>query len=75
MMEHSMLQMMFSRVEELGYLAFPQRTSECGNFAGCAFRDACKLANGRQIDQWLENYTISSTWDFTNPDKEESKVK
>ena len=75
MMEHSVIHMYWSRVAELGFLAFPQRTSECSNFGGCGFREACQSSSGREIENWLDNYTIESHWDFTDPGKEESKVK
>ena len=74
MMERQMLQAMWARVDELGYLAFPQRTNNCMNFGRCGFIDACKASSGWEIEQWLENYTVYSHWDFTNPDEEESKV-
>ena len=74
MIEHQLIRSMWARVEELGYLAFPQRTDSCGDFGGCMYRDACKSSSGWEIEQWLENYTVYSHWDFTDPDKEESKV-
>lgn len=74
MMEHSFIRMMWSRVEELGYLAFPQRTSSCQDFGGCHFRDACRTGSGWELNTWLENNTIESHWDFTNPEGEESQV-
>ncbi len=74
MMERSFIQTMWSRVDELGYLAFPQRTSSCQDFGGCHFRDACRTGGGWELNNWLENNTIESHWDFTNPEGEESQV-
>ena len=71
MMERQMIQLMWSRVEELGYLAFPQRTHSCNDFGGCGYREACLTGGGFELEQWLKNYTEESHWDFTNPDKEE----
>jgi hypothetical protein len=71
--EHRFIRMMFAAREEMGYLAFPQRTNHCGQYSGCAFRDACQEDSGKDIDKWLENYTIYSHWDFTDPDKEAAK--
>lgn len=71
MMERSMIHMMWSRVEELGYLAFPQRTNACQDFGGCPFRGACQTGSGWELEQWLQAETIHSEWDFMDPDKEE----
>ncbi len=70
MMERQMIQLMWSRVDELGYLAFPQRTDSCDRFGGCDYREACLAGSGFEIEQWLENYTEESHWDFTNPEGE-----
>jgi len=67
MMERQMIQMMWSRVDELGYLAFPQRTHACNDFGGCGYREACLAGSGFEIEQWLKNYTEEREWDFTNP--------
>ncbi len=72
MMERQMIQTMWSRVEELGYLAFPQRTNHCMQYGPCGFLDACRSGSGFEIEEWLKNYTIESHWDFTDPDAEES---
>ena len=74
MMERSMIQMMWNRVEELGYLAFPKRTSECSGWGGCPFRGACRTGSAFELEAWLESNTIESTWDFTDPSLEESKA-
>jgi hypothetical protein len=74
MIERQMIELLWSRVEELGYLAFPQRTNACGDYGGCRFRDACRSSNGFQVDTWLDVNTIHSEWDFMDPDKEESGV-
>jgi len=68
MMERQMIQLMWSRVEELGYLAFPQRTQACNDFGGCGYREACLAGGSFEIEQWLKNYTEEQHWDFTNPD-------
>lgn len=70
MMERSMIQMMWARQEELGYLAFPQRTEACGDFSGCLFRDACRTGGAHELNRWLEQNTVYSEWDFTDPSKE-----
>ena len=67
MMERQMIQTMWSRVDELGYLAFPQRTHACNDFGGCGYREACLAGSGFEIEQWLKNYTEEREWDFTNP--------
>ena len=72
MMERQLIMSMWARVEELGFLAFPMRTTACPAFGGCPYREACRSSSGWEIEQWLENYTIYSHWDFTNPDLEES---
>jgi hypothetical protein len=71
--EHRFIRMMFAAREEMGYLAFPQRTNHCGQYSGCAFRQACEEESGKDIEKWLENYTLYSHWDFTDPDKEVAK--
>ena len=71
--EHRFIRMMFAAKEEMGYLAFPQRTNHCSQYSGCAFQDACQSESGADIEKWLENYTLYSHWDFTDPDKETSK--
>lgn len=74
MMERQFIQTMWARKEELGYLAFPQRTNACQDFGGCHFRQACRASGAWEIEDWMENNTIYSHWDFTNPDAEESGV-
>lgn len=71
MMERQITQLMWSRVEELGYLAFPQRTQACNDFGGCGYREACLAGGGFELEQWLESYTEYSHWDFANPEGEE----
>lgn len=68
MMERQMIQLMWSRVDELGYLAFPQRTDSCDRYGGCDYREACLSGSGFEIEQWLKNDTEYRHWDFTNPD-------
>lgn len=70
MMERSMIQMMWARKDELGYLAFPQRTEACGDFGGCGYRDACRTGGEYELNKWLESNTIYSEWDFANPGME-----
>lgn len=74
MMERQFIQTMWSRKDELGYLAFPQRTNACQDFGGCHFRQACRSSGAWELEDWMENNTIYSHWDFTNPDAEESGV-
>jgi hypothetical protein len=74
MMEHQFIRTMWARLGELGYLAFPMRTSACTNYGGCRFRDACRAGSGWEIDNWLKNYTIESHWDFANPEGEEAEL-
>jgi hypothetical protein len=71
--EHRFIRQMFAAREEMGFLAFPQRTNHCSQYSGCAFRAACQEDSGKDIETWLENYTIHSHWDFTDPDKEAAK--
>jgi len=70
MMERQMIQLMWSRVDELGYLAFPQRTGACDSYGGCDYREACKSGSAFEIEQFLKNETDYRHWDFTNPDGE-----
>lgn len=72
LIQTSIINSLWSRVDELGYLAFPQNTISCDDFGGCSFREPCKASSAREIESWLENYTIYSHWDFTDPDKEEA---
>ena len=74
MVERQMLHLMWSRVEELGYLAFPMRTQECGSYGGCRYRECCRSGSAFEIEKWLKDYTIESKWDYTDPSGEESKV-
>lgn len=74
MIEHQQIRTMWSRVEELGYLAFPQRTSACDDFGGCSFRDACRTSSPFELERWIENYTIESHWDFTDPEGEDAAI-
>ena len=70
MIEKQMVQLMWSRVEELGYLAFPQRTNACEDFGGCGYREACLSGSAFEIEAYLKNDTVEKEWDFTSPDKE-----
>jgi len=74
MMHEQFIRTSWARVEELGYLAFPQNTGARTMYAPCPFLEACRMGSGREIEAWLESYTIYSHWDFTDPDKEESDV-
>ncbi len=76
MMERQMIVMMWSRVEELGYLAFPQRTIACQDFGRCPYFDLCEEngSSAYMMEKWLENYTVYSHWDFADPDAEESEL-
>lgn len=65
MMERQFIQTSWSRIEELGYLAFPMRTSECSSFGGCPYRDGCRSGSAFELNKWLENYTVESHWDFS----------
>jgi hypothetical protein len=71
MMHEQFIRTAWARIEELGYLAFPQNTGACTSMGLCRFRDACLMGSGREIDSWLESFTIESHWDFMQPDKEE----
>lgn len=68
MVERQMINLMWSRVDELGYLAFPQRTSRCTDYGGCPYVEACKCSSGKELENWLKQNTVESHWDFTNPD-------
>lgn len=76
MIERQMIAAMWARVDELGYLAFPQRTQACQDFGGCPYYNLCEEngSSGYQMEKWLENYTIESHWDFADPDAEESEL-
>jgi hypothetical protein len=74
MMHEQFIRTSWARVEELGYLAFPQNTAACTAMGLCPYRDACLMGSGREIDRWLETSTIYSHWDFMNPDKEEGEI-
>lgn len=69
----------WERMPEEGYLAFPQRTLACNDYGGCYYAGrhgdvgACSMNSGHEIEGWLEQKTQYSEWDFTDPDKEESK--
>jgi hypothetical protein len=71
MMHEQYIRSSWARVEELGYLAFPQNTAACTSMGLCRFRDACLMGSGREIDSWLESSTIHSHWDFMSPEDEE----
>lgn len=71
MMNHSIIRHMWSRVDELGFLAFPQNTQACNDFGGCHFRKACRTGGGWELNRWLEENTVYNHWDFTNPGEEE----
>ena len=68
--ERQLISIMFNRVEELGYLAFPQRTNACSDYGGCGYRDACLSGSGFEIEEFLKNETVEHKWDFMNPDGE-----
>jgi len=70
MIERQIIMTMWSRVEELGYLAFPKRTQECSSWGGCPFRGACRGGSAFEIEAWLEARTIESHWDYTDPNEE-----
>lgn len=72
-MEHRFLREMWAEADSLGYLAFPQRTSACSDYGGCYYRKACQCDSAWQLEEWLKSETQYSEWDFTEPDKEESK--
>ncbi len=74
MMHEQFIRTAWARVEELGYLAFPQNTDACTAMGVCGFLEACRMGSGREIDSWLDTYTIYSHWDFTDPDGEASDV-
>ena len=50
---------------------WPMRTTACGDYGGCYFRECCNSGSWASIENWLENKTIYSVWDPMNPDKEE----
>jgi len=70
MTERQIIMTMWSRLPELGYLAFPKRTQECSSWGGCPFRGACRGGSAFEIEAWLEARTIESHWDFTDPNEE-----
>jgi len=75
MMHEQFIRTAWARVEELGYLAFPQNTNSCFRFnKPCRWTMPCQMGSAFEIEKWLENNTIHSHWDFMNPDKEEAKV-
>lgn len=74
MMARQMIATMWARKDELGYLAFPQNTGHCTQYGGCMFRDACRVSSGWELEEWLKNNTIESTWNFMDPDGEEAAI-
>lgn len=50
---------------------FPMRTTACGDFGGCYFRDCCSMSSPAMREAWLRSHTIESVWDPRNPDDEE----
>jgi hypothetical protein len=75
MMHDMFIRECWARVEELGYLAFPQNTNSCFRFnKPCRFREACLMGSAKEIEMWLENYTMYSHWDFMDPSAEESET-
>lgn len=50
---------------------WPMRTTACGDYGGCFFRECCNLGNWSSIETWLEDKTIHSVWDPLNPEREE----
>lgn len=50
---------------------WPMRTTGCGDYGGCYFRECCNRGNWPSIENWLEEKTIHSFWDPMNPDREE----
>lgn len=53
---------------------WPMRTLACTDFGGCMFREACQQDHWTAIEQWLQNHTIESVWDYTDPEGEEGNV-
>lgn len=50
---------------------WPMRTSACEDYGGCFFKECCNSGSWSSIENWLEDNTISSTWDPLNPEGEE----
>ena len=73
MMWDSFIRTAYSRVGELGYLAFPQNTEHCTQYGLCKFYGACQESSGKLIDKWLEAFTVEKVWDFTNPDGDDDE--
>lgn len=51
---------------------WPMRTTACGDYGGCFFRQCCNRGNWPSIEQWLEERTVFSYWDPLNPEREEA---
>jgi hypothetical protein len=73
MIERQFIMTMYNRVEELGYLAFPQRTNHCPAYGGCAFKDPCKSSSAYEIEKWLDDHTEEHHWDFFSAHSEEGE--
>jgi len=50
---------------------WPMRTTSCGDYNGCYFRECCGLGSWRSMENWLLEKTIWSVWDPLDPDREE----
>jgi hypothetical protein len=49
---------------------WPKRTTACGDYGGCFFRECCQQEHWHAIETWLKSKTIESHWDFMNPEGE-----
>lgn len=59
---------LYRRCEATG--VWPMRTTACGDWGGCFFRDACNTGSWTSIERWLEQRTIASVWDPLHPEEE-----
>ena len=50
---------------------WPMKTSACGDYGGCYFRECCNLGSWNSMEKWLLEKTIHSVWDPLNPEREE----
>ena len=49
---------------------WPMRTSACGDYGGCFFRECCNLGSWESIEAWLSERTVHSVWDPLKPEEE-----
>lgn len=49
---------------------WPMRTTACGDYGGCFFREPCNSGDWSTIERWLKANTVESHWDPLHPEEE-----